>query len=95
MHHTPTYSSWLNQVERWFALLTDKQLRRGAHRSIQALEKDIRDWIAHWNQNPQPFTWTKSTTKSSKDSTHIFNEFPAQDTSAATTALNQLSLGCC
>ena len=54
MHHTPTYSSWLNQVERWFALLTDKKLRRGAHRSIQALEKDIRDWIAHWNQNPQP-----------------------------------------
>jgi transposase len=43
MHFTPTYSSWLNQVERWFGLLTDKQLRRGTHRSIQALEKDIRD----------------------------------------------------
>ena len=52
MHHTPTYSSWLNQVERWFALLTDKKLRRGAHRSIQALEKDIRDWIAAWNEQP-------------------------------------------
>lgn len=51
-HHTPTYSSWVNQVERWFALLTDKKLRRGAHRSIQALEKDIRDRIADWNQNP-------------------------------------------
>jgi hypothetical protein len=37
---------------RWFALLTDKKLRRGTHRSIQALEKDIRDWIAHWNQTP-------------------------------------------
>ena len=60
MHHTPTYASWLNQVERWFALLTDKKLRRGAHRSIQALEKDIRDWIATWNENPKPFTWTKT-----------------------------------
>jgi transposase len=60
MHHTPTYASWLNQVERWFALLTDKKLRRGAHRSIQALEKDIRDWITDWNDNPKPFTWTKT-----------------------------------
>jgi transposase len=60
MHHTPTYSSWLNQVERWFGLLTDKQLRRGTHRSIQALEKDIRDWIKNWNQDPKPFVWTKT-----------------------------------
>ena len=60
MHFTPTYSSWLNQVERWFGLLTDKKLRRGTHRSIQALEKDIRDWIATWNENPRPFTWTKT-----------------------------------
>jgi transposase len=60
MHFTPTYSSWLNQVERWFALLTDKKLRRGTHRSIQALEKDIRDWIINWNDNPKPFTWTKT-----------------------------------
>ena len=60
MHHTPTYSSWLNQVERWFGLLTDKQLRRGTHRSIQALEKDIRDWIKNWNEDPKPFVWTKT-----------------------------------
>jgi transposase len=60
MHFTPTYSSWLNQVERWFGLLTDKKLRRSAHRSIQALERDIRDWIAHWNENPKPFAWTKT-----------------------------------
>jgi transposase len=60
MHFTPTYSSWLNQVERWFAQVTDKKLRRGAHRSIQALEQDIRDWITHWNDNPQPFAWTKT-----------------------------------
>jgi len=60
MHFTPTYSSWLNQVERWFGLLTDKRLRRGAHRSIQALENDIRAWIDQWNNDPKPFTWTKT-----------------------------------
>ncbi|WTW92081.1 IS630 family transposase [Streptomycetaceae bacterium NBC_01309] len=60
MHFTPTYSSWLNQVERWFGLLTDKQLRRGVHKSVQALEKDIRDWITTWNENPRPFAWTKT-----------------------------------
>lgn len=60
MHFTPTYSSWLNQVERWFGLLTDKRLRRGAHTSVQALEKDIRDWITSWNDDPRPFTWTKT-----------------------------------
>jgi transposase len=60
MHFTPTYSSWLNQVERWFGLLTDQKLRRGVHRSIQALEKDIRDWITSWNDNPRPFNWTKT-----------------------------------
>ena len=59
MHHTPTDASWLNQVERWFALLTNRTAR-GAHRSIQALEKSIRDWITNWNDNPKPFTWTKS-----------------------------------
>jgi transposase len=60
MHFTPTYSSWLNQVERWFGLLTDQKIRRGVHRSIQALEKDIRDWITAWNDNPRPFNWTKT-----------------------------------
>jgi transposase len=60
MHFTPTYSSWLNQVERWFGLLTDKQLRRGVHKNLQALERDIRAWITQWNDNPQPFIWTKS-----------------------------------
>lgn len=60
MHFTPTYSSWLNQVERWFGLLTDKQIRRGTHKSLQALEKDIRNWIKTWNENPRPFAWTKS-----------------------------------
>jgi transposase len=60
IHFTPTGSSWMNQVERWFGLLTDKLIRRGVHTSIQALENDIRDWIATWNDNPRPFTWTKT-----------------------------------
>jgi transposase len=60
LHFTPTSSSWLNQVERWFGLLTDKQLRRGVHKSLQALEKDIRTWVKIWNDNPRPFTWTKT-----------------------------------
>ena len=60
LHFTPTSSSWLNQVERWFALLTDKRLRRGVHKNLHALEKDIRDWVATWNDNPRPFVWTKT-----------------------------------
>jgi transposase len=60
MHYTPTYSSWVNQVERWFAYLTDDLLRRSDHRSVQALEKDIRNWVTAWNENPQPFIWTKT-----------------------------------
>jgi transposase len=60
VHFTPTGSSWMNQVERWFGLLTDKLIRRGVHTSVQALENDIREWIATWNENPRPFTWTKT-----------------------------------
>jgi transposase len=60
VHFTPTGSSWMNQVERWFGLLTDKLIRRGAHTSVQALEQDIRAWIDTWNENPRPFTWTKT-----------------------------------
>jgi len=58
LHFTPTSSSWLNQVERWFGLLTDKQLRRGVHKNLQALEKDIRTWVTIWNENPRPCAWT-------------------------------------
>jgi transposase len=60
LHFTPTGSSWINQVERWFGYLTDQLLRRGVHKSVQALEKDVRDWIKIWNQNPKPFAWTKT-----------------------------------
>jgi transposase len=59
-HFTPTGSSWINQVERWFGLLTDQLLRRGVHKSVAALEKDVRDWITAWNDNPKPFRWTKT-----------------------------------
>jgi transposase len=60
VHFTPTGSSWINQVERWFGYLTDKKIRRGVHKSVQALEADIRGWIQTWNENPRPFTWTKT-----------------------------------
>jgi transposase len=60
LHFTPTGSSWINQVERWFGFLTDQKIRRGAHKSVQALEADIRAWIADWNTNPRPFIWTKT-----------------------------------
>jgi transposase/transcriptional regulator with XRE-family HTH domain len=60
VHFTPTGSSWMNQVERWFGLLTDKLIRRGVHTSVQALENDIKGWIATWNESPRPFTWTKT-----------------------------------
>ncbi|MDV9195967.1 IS630 family transposase [Streptomyces sp. Wh19] len=60
VHFTPTGSSWMNQVERWFGLLTDKLIRRGVHTSVKALEQDIRAWIDGWNENPRPFIWTKT-----------------------------------
>ncbi len=59
-HFTPTYSSWLNLVERFFATLTEQQLRRGTHRSVPALEKAIRDYLEIYNQDPKPFRWAKS-----------------------------------
>jgi transposase len=60
LHFTPTGSSWINQVERWFGYLTAQKIRRGVHKSVHALEADIRAWIENWNQNPRPFTWTKT-----------------------------------
>jgi transposase len=59
-HFTPTYGSWLNLVERWFAELTNKQLRRGAHRSVRALDAAIRESIDAHNTTGQPFVWTKT-----------------------------------
>lgn len=60
LHFTPTSSSWLNLVERWFADLTNKQIKRGCHRSVQELEEAITSYIAHTNKNPKPFVWVKS-----------------------------------
>ena len=60
LHFTPTSSSWLNLVERWFAELTTKKLRRGTHTSVRQLNTDIRAWIEHWNENPKPYVWTKT-----------------------------------
>jgi transposase len=60
LHFTPTSASWLNLVERWFAELTTKKLRRGTHTSVRALNKDIRAWIDTWNDNPRPYLWTKT-----------------------------------
>jgi transposase len=60
LHFTPTSSSWLNLVERWFGELTTKKLRRGTHTSVRQLNNDIRDWIATWNDNPRPYVWTKT-----------------------------------
>jgi transposase len=60
LHFTPTSASWMNLVERWFGLLTEKQIRRGAHRSTLALEDAIERFIATTNEAPKPFVWTKS-----------------------------------
>ena len=59
-HFTPTSSSWLNQVERFFALITEKQIKRGAHVSVKALINDIQIYIDRHNAKPQPLRWTKS-----------------------------------
>jgi transposase len=60
MHFTPTSSSWLNLVERWFAELTNRKLRRSAHRSIRQLTDDLGAWVAQWNTDPKPFVWRKT-----------------------------------
>ena len=60
MHFTPTGSSWINQVERWFGFLTSQMIRRGVHKSVQALEADIRAWVENWNDDPKPFVWRKT-----------------------------------
>jgi transposase len=60
LHFTPTYSSWINMVERWFAKLTEEALRRGSHRSTRELQHAIEDHIAATNASPKPFAWTKT-----------------------------------
>ena len=60
LHFTPTGASWLNLVERWFAELTNKKIKRGSHTSVQALERDIKAWVATWNESPRPYVWVKT-----------------------------------
>jgi transposase len=60
LHFTPTSASWLNLIERWFALLSQRQIKRGAHRSVRALETAIREYLAITNEAPTPFVWTKT-----------------------------------
>src|SRR5215203_3340651 len=60
LHFTPTSSSWLNLVERWFAELTSKLLKPGNHGSVRELNADIRAWIETWNDDPKPYVWTKT-----------------------------------
>ena len=60
VHFTPTYGSWLNLVERWFAELTNKRIRRGAFRSVRELESAIREFIDVHNEDPKPFVWTRT-----------------------------------
>jgi transposase len=60
LHFTPTGSSWINLVERWFATLTERQLRRGVHRSTRELEAALQRYVETYNQDPKPFAWTKT-----------------------------------
>jgi putative transposase len=58
LHFTPTYSSWLNQVERWFALITNQAIRRGSFNSVTDLKRKIKEFVEHYNRHPRPFAWT-------------------------------------
>ena len=59
-HFTPTSSSWMNLVERWFAELTQKMLQRSAHKSVASLTADLNKWVKIWNEDPKPFVWHKT-----------------------------------
>ena len=63
VHVTPTGSSWLNQIERWFAEITRKRIRRGTFRSVRELVKAIQDYLRQYNKNPQPFQWVASASR--------------------------------
>jgi transposase len=78
LHLTPTYSSWLNLVERWFAELTTRKLRRSAHRSVAELEADLRAWIAAWNEDRSRLCGPRPLTSSSTTSPDIFTSLTTQ-----------------
>jgi hypothetical protein len=75
LHFTPTSASWLNLVERWFALITGQAIRRGSFDNVARLEKAIMAWLQQWNANAQPFRWTKPATRirrSINNAAHLF-----------------------
>ena len=81
LHFTPTGSPWINQVERWFGFLTDQMIRRGAHKSVQAVEAGIRAWIENWNQNPGHSPGPGPPKRSWTPWQNISQRFPARHTS--------------
>ena len=83
VHFTPTCSSWLNLVERWFGELTTKRLRRGTHRAVRALNDDIRAWITTWNDDPRPYVWTKTSDQILDAIARYCARINAQDTSSS------------
>ncbi len=90
-HFTPTFASWLNQVERWFAMLTQKQIRRGTHRSTVEFEKAIRGYLNIYNRNPKPFVWTKTADQIlDRASSDSVCEFPTQNTNEASPQTDEL-----
>ena len=74
----------MNLIERWFAELTNKWIRRGTHRSVRELETSIREWIRIWNAEPRPYVWTKSADEIFGSLAHIAHGSLAQDTSVLT-----------
>ena len=60
LHFTPTSSSWMNLVERWFGELTEKWIRRGTHCNVKELATSISNWVQTWNENPRPYVWHKT-----------------------------------
>jgi transposase len=90
IHFAPTYASWLNQVERFFALITQRAIRRGSFDSTADLVKRIDRFIRTHNANSQPFVWTATVTQSSRNSRDFVSEFPGQNTSRAQHCLTDL-----
>ncbi len=86
LHFTPTSSSWINLVERWFSELTTKLLKRGAHSSVHQLNADIRQWIDSWNENPRPYVWTKTADQILDSINATANELTPQHTRQARAA---------
>jgi transposase len=71
LHFTPTSASWLNLVERWFALITGQAIRRSSFDSVRRLERAIMRWLAHWNEHAKPFRWTKSAADIKRSLTNV------------------------